>query len=98
MNFRSLIDTGSELTLLNEKVYNSLMYKPMIQKDKLVLHSANGSNMTVLGRIKMDFKIQGLKFNHTFVVVRDLTRNVILGRDFLIENGARLYFDLSKLG
>ena len=97
MNYRSLIDTGSELTLLNERIYDSLMYKPMIIKDKLTLHSANGSDMTVLGRINLDFKIQGLKFNHNFVVVRDLTRNVILGRDFLIENGARLYFDLNKI-
>ena len=73
------------------------MYKPMIMKDKLTLHSANGSHMTVFVSINLDFKIQGLKFNHTFVAVRDLTRNVIIRRDFLIENAARLYFDLSKI-
>ena len=33
----------------------------------------------------------------TFVVVNDMNRNVILGRDWLKENGVRIYFDLGLL-
>ncbi len=96
-NIRCLIDTGSELTLLNKNIYDKLLVKPKIEKNKLMLQSANGSDITVLGKINLDFKIQGLKFNHTFIVVEGLTRSAILGRDFLRTNNVRLYFDLDKM-
>jgi hypothetical protein len=35
--------------------------------------------------------------SHSFYVVSDMNRNVILGRDWLIPNGVRFYFDLSCL-
>ncbi|CAG2218766.1 Transposon Ty3-G Gag-Pol polyprotein,Transposon Ty3-I Gag-Pol polyprotein [Mytilus edulis] len=34
---------------------------------------------------------------HLFYVVSDMNRNVILGRDWLVKNGVRLYFDLGML-
>ena len=51
----------------------------------------------MIGKIKLNFKIQCLKFVHYFIVVKDLTRSAILGRDFLTENKVRLYFDLNKM-
>ena len=97
LTIRSLIDTGSELTLINRKIYDSLKNKPVLKRSKIALHSANGSHMEVCGVIDLDIKIQGLKFNHPFIVVKDLTRNSILGRDFLVKQKARLYFDLNKI-
>ena len=35
--------------------------------------------------------------NHEFYVVEDVNRSFILGRDWLIKNGVRLYFDLGSL-
>ena len=97
LTVRALIDTGSELTLLNERVFNRLRKRPSLQKSNIALQSANGSEMRVKGKAILDLKIQGMKFSHEFVIVNDLNRTAILGRDFLISNGARLYFDLNKI-
>ena len=58
---------------------------------------ANGSSIKVLGSIDLDFKIAGIKLKHEFIVVTDLNRNIILGRDFLMKNKVRIYCDLHKL-
>lgn len=35
--------------------------------------------------------------SHVFYVVSDMNRNIILGRDWLVKNGVRLYYDLGCL-
>ncbi|CAC5416202.1 unnamed protein product [Mytilus coruscus] len=37
------------------------------------------------------------KVTQLFYVVKDMNRNVILGKDWLVQNGVRLYFDLGCL-
>ena len=88
LTVRSLVDTGSELSLLNQRVLDGLKNKPILQKGGVSLHSANGSNMDVTGKVLLNFKLHGLKFEHEFIVVKDLSRNAILGRDFLGKHGA----------
>ena len=90
------MDTGSELTLISQKTYENLAYKPELKRTNITLQSANGSSIRVLGAIDLNFKISGLKLTHNFIVVSNLNRNIILGRDFLVKNGVRIYFDLKK--
>ena len=97
MKLRSLIDTGSELTIISKRIYDSLKYKNPLKRSNVSLHSANGEAMKTLGNVNLGFKMAGLKFQHDFLVVSDLSRNVIIGRDFLVQNEARLYFDLMKM-
>ena len=97
LKLRSLVDTGSELTIISKRIYDSLKYKDPIKRSNVSLHSANGAMMKTLGTVSLGFTIAGLKFQHEFLVVSDLNRNVIIGRDFLVRNGARLYFDLMKM-
>ena len=40
------------------------------------------------------FEIGGAETKHAFYVVRSMNRKLILGRDWLQQNGVRLYFDL----
>ena len=94
---RCLLDTGAERTLMHERVYNMLKYKPPLNKKKIVLQSANGSEVHVLGAVNASFKIGGLKLEQEFLVVSNLNRNIILGNDFLVNNNARLYFDLKQI-
>ena len=94
---RCLLDTGAEKTLMHERVYNMLKYKPPLSKKKIVLQSANGSEVHVLGSVVLSFKIGGLKLEQEFLVVSNLNRNIILGNDFLVKNSARLYFDLKQI-
>ena len=94
---RALVDTGSELTLLNKRIYDSLTFKPQLKRKNISLHSANGSSMTVLGVVDLEFKIHGLKLSQETLIVSDLSRNMILGRDFLSKHKVRIYCDLNRL-
>ena len=61
------------------------------------MHSANGTKMTVKGTSLIDFSIKGMKLSQEFIIVSDLSRNVILGRDFMIKTNARIMFDINKV-
>ena len=46
---------------------------------------ATGSNLAPIGLINCTFELGGTKFNCDFIVCRNLTRPLILGRDFVIQ-------------
>ena len=50
------------------------------------VRSATGSNLAPIGLINCTFELGGTKFNCIFIVCKNLTRPLILGRDFLIQN------------
>jgi hypothetical protein len=66
-------------------------------KKEVNVQSVNGNLLEITGQTIIPFQIGGIKMSHSFYVVSDMNRNVILGRDWLIQNGVRLYFDLSCL-
>ena len=47
---------------------------------------ATGSNLTPLGMIHCSFKLGKIKFNSNLIVCRNLTRPLILRRDFLLQH------------
>jgi len=48
----------------------------------------------VEGCADISFQMNKLTLSHKFYVVKGMNRNFILGRDWLRQNGVRLYFDL----
>ena len=57
-----------------------------MQKLKIInVRSATGSNLTPLGMIHCSFKLGKITFNSN-LVCRNLTRSLILGRDFLLQD------------
>lgn len=50
-----------------------------------------------LGKVDLTFQIGGLTMSHPFYVVQGMNRNFILGRDWLIQNGVRNYYDLGTM-
>ena len=49
------------------------------------------------GCVNLTFLVKRLTLTHTFVVVKDMNRNLNLGRDWLKQNGVRMYFDFGML-
>lgn len=95
--FRSLIDSGAECSLISSKAYNRIKNKPILKPIYANLQSVSGSMLNVKGKIELSFRIGGLIKKHDFFVVDNISRTVILGRDFLTNHGVRLYFDLGVL-
>ena len=50
-------------------------------KEKPYLQAANGEPLSVVGRVDLDFSMNGERMNHKFYVTEGLNRYVILGRD-----------------
>lgn len=76
--FRALIDTGAEGSLISRKMSHSLSFPPKVNKNqKPYLQAANGESLSVVGRVNLSFKINGLPLSHNFYVTEGLNRCVI---------------------
>jgi hypothetical protein len=92
--YRTLVDTGAEVSLIHRRVYESLQNKPRLISRNINLQTVSGLPLKVDGCINLMFSIGGTDIQHMFYVMPEINRNVILGKDWLTANGVRLYFDL----
>ena len=92
--FRTLVDTGAEVSLMHRRVYDLLKDKPRLMNRKINLHGVNGSLLKIDGCIDLTFSVGGTEMKQNFYVVREMNRNLILGTDRLRQHGVRIYFDL----
>ena len=65
-----------------------------MRKDRVSLQSVSGDSLSVEGCADISFQLNRLTLSQKFYVVNGMNRNVILGQDWLKENGVRLYYDL----
>ena len=81
----ALIDTGTTKSCISERYYQQLASTKMQHLKNISVKSATGSNLTPLGMIHYSFELGKIKFNSNLIVCRNLTRPLILGRDFLLQ-------------
>ena len=86
MKFRALVDSGAEVSFIHSRIFASLKDKPKVFKKEAQLQSVSGQALNIEGCANITIKI-----------VKDMNRNVILGKDWLTQNGIRLFFDLGCL-
>ena len=82
----ALIDTGATRSCISEKYYQSLSLTKIQFVQNISVRSATGSNLTPIGLVNCSFELGKVKFNSDFIVCKNLTRPLILGRYFLIQN------------
>ena len=93
----ALIDTGATRCCISEKYYRKLQLTKISLLQNINVRPATCSNLAHIGLINCNFELGGTKFNCDFIVCRDLTRPLILGRDFLIQNHISIrYFENGK--
>ena len=83
-SIQALLDTGSWLSIVSLKFVRSLRI-PMksTSEDQCILKSADGDFLNVCGRVNFDLSINHLSMSHEFVVVDNLTLNVLIGCHFM---------------
>ena len=97
--FNALLDTGSAISAINSETLNKIK----IHEDKLknseisFITGAGGTAHTVNGKIELELKIGGLKFNQIFYVIQDLCKSLILGTDFMEKQKACIDWDTKTL-
>ena len=82
---------------MHRRVYRALKQKPALVKKVARLQSVNGGLLKIDGFVTLSCKIGNTECTHGFYVSPSINRNFILGRDWLVQNGVRLYFDLGIL-
>ena len=94
---RALLDTGSSVTLINKTTYDNLKYKEPIKKYDFPLTAANGSKIKVYGVTEIKMKIGKEPLKYKFLVASNLSRSIILGRDFIYKNKINFYSQLKSI-
>ena len=82
----ALIDTGATRCCMSEKYYKKLQLAKIHLLQNVNVRSATGSNLAPVGLVNCTFELGGTKFSSDFIVFKNITRPLILRRDFLIQN------------
>ena len=80
----ALIDTGVTRCCMSEKYYKKLQLAKIHLLQNVNVRSATGSNLAPVGLVNCTFELGETAFSSEFIVCKNLTRPLILGRDFLI--------------
>ena len=80
----ALINTGATRSCMNEKYYKKMHLAEIHLLQNVNVKSATGSNLAPVGLVNCTFKLGNIEFSSEFIVCKNLTRLLILGRDFLI--------------
>ena len=99
----ALIDTGVTRSCMSERYYKKLQLAKIHLLQNVNVKSTTGSYLACMGWVNCTFELGETKFSSDFIVCKNLTRPLILGRDFLIQNQVsvryskkwKMYFRLS---
>ena len=80
-----LLDSGSAVSLIDERVFGEMGAK--LELTDLKLHSASAQPLQVKGVAKVRIKIAGFVWKYRFVVASKLPFEVIVGADFMCKTG-----------
>ena len=81
------IDTGAGRCCMNEEQYRTLGNPPLESQDVgFQLRTTSGALMPGMGFLTCNLGIGGEMYKQQFIVCRQLTPGIILGRDFLSRN------------
>ena len=82
----ALIDTGATKSCMSESYCKTLQLDSLRSLVNTCVKSATGSNLSPLGIVSCPLKLGNTTFVNDFIVCQNLTRPLILGKDFLMKN------------
>ncbi|PIO75512.1 reverse transcriptase [Teladorsagia circumcincta] len=82
-----LLDTGSDITLLNEKTWKK-MGSPVLERTNIVVKNASGEHMKIYGRLRCKIKMKGVETEGYAYVTR---YNSLIGLEWIRANEEMRY-------
>eukprot|EP00731_Ephydatia_muelleri_P006855 Em0003g1103a len=86
-----LLDSGAAVSVIRSGVLEDKSRNLVMATSRTAI-GANGLPLNVMGQVDLDICLGNFRTVHTFIVVRDLTFECILGADFLKVNKAVMDF------
>lgn len=94
LNLIALLDTGAEVSLINESIVNNnptIFQRNIVKISKVKLVNANGKKFAESNKvININFKVKGNEFNGEFVIMTSMKFDVIIGEDILRKLRAKI--------
>ena len=88
----ALIDTGATKSCMSESYYKTLHLDSIHSLVNTCVRSTTGSNLSPLGIVNCTLKLGKTSFVNDFIVCQNLTRPLILGKDFLMKNHITVHY------
>ena len=82
----ALIDTGATKSCMSESYYKMLHLNSIHSVVNTHVRSTTGSNLSPLDIVNCTLKLGTTTFVNDFIVCQNLTRPLILGKEFLMKN------------
>ncbi len=92
----SLIDTGSDISVLSQETFNRLGSQPVIEPVEGAT-SVTGQRLEITGRVRLPIQIGWKDFTFDFYVIPNIVQPMILGSDFLVKHEAKLDMEQKTL-
>ena len=98
-SYTGLVDSGSDVSLLNWNVFQSIPRKNIhFWKKKITpLNSASGHNIASLGKARIVMVIRGVQYIANFILVRNFKFDVLIGSDFIYEHKGKIDFESNTM-
>ncbi|TNN10962.1 Gag-Pol polyprotein, partial [Schistosoma japonicum] len=91
-----LLDTGASASLVKKKLLKRLNQKAQQKQCSIALITASGDPLKVCSRTVLDLMIKKYPYRHEFLVCPALTRDMILGVDFMLEHQVSIFMDRAE--
>ena len=95
MMCNALIETGATRCCMSESYYKKLQLTKIHLFQNVNVRSATGRSLAPVGLVNCTFELGETKFSSDFIVCKNLTRHLILGRDFPIQNHVSVRYSKS---
>ena len=82
----ALIDTSATKSCMRKSYYKTLQLNSIRSGVNTRVRSATGSNLSPLGIVNCPLKLGNTTFVNDLIVCQNLTKPLILGKDFLMKN------------
>ena len=96
----ALLDSGSEATIISLQALDKLPKEAIVKKENknsMKLRGATGHCLKQKGTCTLKGQIGPAKFQHEFNIVDGLSKDIILGSDFLIKTKSSIDFHKKTL-